>query len=153
MKIAKIIDYDPALVAIHQAAFERSWTEDDFKSYLLRPFHSFFGLWLDDHLRAFVLFAQIADEAEILTLATSKSFCNKGLAQHLLQQAFQTFGDLGLKTVLLEVAVDNAPALRLYEKLGFEKQGVRKAYYARNNGPAVDAVMMGLTIAKKADNP
>jgi ribosomal-protein-alanine N-acetyltransferase len=42
----------------------------------------------------------------------------------------------------LEVAADNAPALALYQRAGFETVGRRRGYYARIEGPAQDAVLM-----------
>lgn len=42
--------------------------------------------------------------------------------------------DLNISTLFLEVNEQNKPAIHLYEKLGFEKLGVRKKYYNNNNG-------------------
>ena len=42
----------------------------------------------------------------------------------------------------LEVAVDNAAAVALYEKAGFETTGRRPRYYARPSGERVDALLM-----------
>ena len=36
---------------------------------------------------------------------------------------------IGAKRMLLEVKVNNNPALKLYEKFGFTKMGLRKRYY------------------------
>ena len=41
--------------------------------------------------------------------------------------------------MLLEVAVDNAPAQRLYAQYGFEGVGIRKGYYQPSN---TDALVM-----------
>ena len=45
--------------------------------------------------------------------------------------------------VLLEVRVDNAPAIHLYESLGFEQLGMRRAYYQPGN---IDAWTMRLEL-------
>jgi [ribosomal protein S18]-alanine N-acetyltransferase len=44
-----------------------------------------------------------------------------------------------VRKVLLEVAVDNAPAQRLYAQYGFAGVGVRKGYYQPSN---TDALVM-----------
>ena len=45
----------------------------------------------------------------------------------------------GIRTVHLEVRVGNSVAVRLYERLGFVKDGIRKGYYT---DPVEDAVLM-----------
>ena len=41
------------------------------------------------------------------------------------------------KNITLEVKEDNEPAIKLYEKFGFEKKAIREGYY---NG--VDGILM-----------
>ncbi len=49
---------------------------------------------------------------------------------------------LGLTRLQLEVYPDNTPAIRLYEKLGFEVEGIHGAYAFRD-GRYVDTLVMG----------
>jgi ribosomal-protein-alanine N-acetyltransferase len=49
------------------------------------------------------------------------------------------------KTVHLEVAADNIPALVLYHRLGFKEAGRRKDYYERADG-SVDALRLALAL-------
>jgi ribosomal-protein-alanine N-acetyltransferase len=51
-----------------------------------------------------------------------------------------------VKRLFLEVAADNAAALRLYKGLGFAAVGRRKAYYRRPGGQPVDAVVLALAL-------
>lgn len=48
---------------------------------------------------------------------------------------------LGIKRLELTVYIDNAPALRLYEKFGFEREGLLRSYGLRA-GSYVDAYTM-----------
>jgi ribosomal-protein-alanine N-acetyltransferase len=48
----------------------------------------------------------------------------------------------GARRIYLEVAEDNAAARALYAAEGFEPIGRRRGYYARREGPAVDAITM-----------
>ena len=48
-----------------------------------------------------------------------------------------------VESLYLEVRTSNVPAIGLYKKLGFEKVGLRKAYYS---SPIEDAIVMQLKI-------
>ena len=47
--------------------------------------------------------------------------------------------------MLLEVRVDNMPALALYQRFGFQRLGLRKRYYQPEG---IDAYTMSLDIAR-----
>lgn len=87
-------------------------------------------------LAGFLLWRPLTDaETEILSLAVAESFRRRGLAEALARRLFA----LRRGEYFLEVRASNAAALGLYEKLGFERQGRRRAYYHR---PVEDAVLM-----------
>lgn len=46
----------------------------------------------------------------------------------------------------LQVWPDNARAIRLYEKFGFDREGYLRQHYRRNDGSLRDAVVMGLLL-------
>jgi GNAT superfamily N-acetyltransferase len=52
----------------------------------------------------------------------------RGLGEKLVEAVFERYGALGVKCFTLEVDAQNAPALRLYEKLGF-RQYAAVTYY------------------------
>lgn len=123
---------------IHAAAFvqERGWTADEFTQLLgqkfVHPFTTEGG---------FALTRTLAGESELLTLAVSPLFQRRGIARSLLATwlaAVRSEADVAF----LEVAADNHAAIALYHSAGFTRNGLRKAYYTRNDAPAVDAVLM-----------
>jgi ribosomal-protein-alanine N-acetyltransferase len=59
----------------------------------------------------------------------------RALLDHLLEEARRE----NIPQTLLEVAADNAPAVRLYDEYGFEVIGVRRGYYQPSN---TDALVM-----------
>lgn len=72
----------------------------------------------------------VFEDAEIANIAVDIPYRGRGIGEKLLSAMHETAKALGAKQSLLEVRVSNAPAIGLYEKLGYERYGVRKKYYA-----------------------
>ncbi len=126
------------MATLHAAAFadERTWSAVEFADILK-----------NDHVRAFTqphgfaLTSTAGGDTELLMLAVHPDHRRKGIARQLTLQWLDTvspFADIAF----LEVADDNLPALALYTELGFGISGRRTAYYARQNAPAADALIM-----------
>lgn len=127
------------LAQIHAAAFTQSrpWSQDEFTALLDSPLCFACG-----DGRSFSLVRVIADEAELLTIATDPACQRQGLARALMQD-WQTQARLrGAQTCFLEVAADNTAAIGLYLSQGFARCGCRRGYYARKNAASVDAIVM-----------
>ena len=99
-------------------------------------------LFIYDGIRArlfgFLFFQTVEDQGEILTIVIEKRCQNQGIGRALLK-VFLARIQSRAKTVFLEVAVDNARAISLYQSLGFVEIGIRKNYYKRQKGLRVDA--------------
>ena len=67
----------------------------------------------------------------VISLAVMPEYRRRGIATKLMEAALRSLRErYGAREVYLEVRVSNTPAIRLYEKLGFRKIHVIKAYYA-----------------------
>ncbi len=93
------------------------------------------GLWFDGY------------DGQIMTIGTRTVAQGRGVGRLLLDALIGRARDVGAEQVLLEVRVDNAPALRLYEEAGFERFGRRRGYYQPEN---VDAWTMRLPLGAPA---
>lgn len=81
----------------------------------------------DQFMTSCVVFQKIANDiCEILFLATVKSSYQKGQMARLLGD-FIAHGPF--ERIWLECRADNAAAIHLYRKLGFEESGQRQNYY------------------------
>jgi [ribosomal protein S18]-alanine N-acetyltransferase len=78
-------------------------------------------------------------EAWVQNIAVRRDQQRAGLGRALLEALLMEAGRRQARTVLLEVAADNAPAQKLYAAYGFEPIGVRRGYYQPSN---TDALVM-----------
>jgi len=77
----------------------------------------------------------------VLGMGLLPDWRGQGLGRRLAQAALTKAAAIGLERVQLEVYADNAPAIALYEKLGFVVEGKRRR--ARKlDGVYTDIVMM-----------
>ena len=83
------------------------------------------------------------DDWEITSMAVDQGHRKQGFGAVLVAHGVETAKKNGAPRVLLEVSAKNPIASRLYERFGFTKGRVRKAYYSDGS----DAVEMSLTIA------
>lgn len=128
------------LASLHARAFawrERGWSAAEFEALLANPHTILVG---DD--RAFLVGRSIAEEAEVLTLATDPDQRRKGLGRACLDAFETTACARGAVTSLLEVAADNGPAITLYLKAGYQQISCRAGYYRRSDSPSIDALIL-----------
>ncbi|MDQ0074557.1 putative acetyltransferase [Variovorax boronicumulans] len=83
--------------------------------------------------------------ASLGTLAVDPALHGKGVALTMVSQAIGELKAAGIKRVELCVESDNAPGLRFYEKLGFQREGTLRKFYKRaGDAEAIDDHMMAL---------
>ena len=128
-----------ALARTHAAAFSttRAWGADEFTALLAEP-----NTFTTGNQDSFVLMRVIADEAEVLTLATAPEHRRKGLARAALTLAEAEAKGRGAAAVFLEVAEDNSAARALYAGLAYMQVGRRPGYYTPKNGAPVAALVL-----------
>ena len=80
----------------------------------------------------------VLDEGYIDNVAVDPAYRRQGIADALID-TFVRFGAAKLAFLTLEVRAGNAPAIALYEKLGFYEVGRRTDYY---DDPKEDAILM-----------
>jgi ribosomal-protein-alanine N-acetyltransferase len=76
------------------------------------------------------------EESWVQNIAVDRRVQRGGIGRQLLEALL---AEAGKRKVLLEVAVDNAPAQRLYAAYDFEPVGLRRGYYQPSN---TDALVM-----------
>ena len=89
------------------------------------------------------VFAPGGAEADVLTVGVIPSQRGKGIARQLMALITDWAKQQGSIAMMLEVKVDNAEAIGLYESLGYAKLNIRKDYF----GTGLDALVMRLELS------
>ncbi len=76
-----------------------------------------------------------------LGLMVAAGYRRRGIGRALLGQAVSWARASGISKLELHVFPWNAPAIALYESVGFQQVGIRRRHYVRD-GELVDAVLM-----------
>lgn len=120
-----------AVMRVAGTSFSSVWGPQDYAYFLAHDCGVCLGVFLPDargrdRLAAYFLGLLVQGDLDVISVATAPEFRRRGLGERLLAAAVAT---PGVKRTLLEVAVDNAAALCLYEKMDFRVIGRRPAYY------------------------
>lgn len=133
---------------IHARVMARPWTEEEFADLLAQE--GSFALMVscvEGHMDGFILCRMAGGESEILTLAVSPESQGQGVGKALVSAALAIARGRGAEAMFLEVAEDNAPAVAVYERAGFEQVGTRPDYYRSGHHLRKDALVMRRDLA------
>lgn len=142
----------PEMAQVHGTAFpdEQTWGAQQIEDLLCQTSVRARAIRQQGQIQSFLLVQTVADQAEILTLATAPSARRRGLAAALLADTESLLSRDGVTTWLLDVAEDNSGAVAFYRSLGFKADGRRAKYYKRPAGIRVDAILMSKPMARQA---
>jgi ribosomal-protein-alanine N-acetyltransferase len=103
------------------------------ESFANNPYATYLVYLEDNKVIGYIYYSAIYERVEINQFEVLKTKRNTGIGTKLLEKLLQDVP----KDITLEVRVNNAPAIHLYEKLGFEKVALRKGYYQ-----GIDGILM-----------
>ena len=137
-----------SVAELHTLLFKRGGDEAECTSLLEQ--NGVFGFYArptdKKNLHGFVLSRVVADEAEILSIGTDANLQNNGLGCRLMQAAIGEASQRGAEKMFLEVDENNIPAVRLYQKIGFQTVGKREAYYDNGGETRSNALVLELKL-------
>ncbi len=126
-----------SIVTIEESNASNPWLMSTFNAELTNHLSNFFVAEYDDCICGFIIFWIIGTEAELHNISVAPEFKSQGIAIRLMEH-MDSRVEPECETIFLEVRASNAPAIALYNKLGFINNGSRKNYY-RN--PTEDALL------------
>lgn len=120
-----------AIAGLEEAAFQDPWPREMLAYEVAHP-HSVLLVAAPgpgSPLAAYAGFRHAVGEAELLRVAVHPQARRRGLARALLQEGLARLQQMDVQACFLEVRVDNAAAITLYESLGFAGISLRRGYY------------------------
>lgn len=96
---------------------------------------------VDKAVVGFAIYSSVLNEVSLMNIAVDPASQSCGIGRRLLKESLQRQKEQGMDVCFLEVRVSNDRAITLYESLGFNKVGLRKAYYPGRN-TREDAILM-----------
>jgi len=127
----------PAVEEIERRAYRTPWSRSMFASELAKSTSICLGAVEGERLVGYVINSRYVDAWHVMNVAVDPDYQRRGIATRLLERLFELTADDERRGYTLEVRVSNHDAIRLYERLGFERRGTRRGYYTDNREDAL----------------
>lgn len=147
VKIRRLQSEDIEPVSILEAkSFSMPWSAKDFAKLIEDNNSMYLVAELGGEIVGCCGVTNICGDGDINNVMVAEEYRGRGIAQSLMAELLLQGEAIGIENFTLEVRVSNAPAIRVYEKLGFVSEGIRPGFYER---PVEDAMIMW---KRKADH-
>ena len=132
-------EYVDQVCVLEEEAFSMPWHKESFLEMIANENACYLVALIGEEVVASCGLRHIVGEGEITNVVTKNTMRGKGIGRQILLQLLEEGAKMGAEAFTLEVRVSNAPAIHLYESLGFVSEGVRKNFYEE---PTEDALIM-----------
>lgn len=129
----------PFISRLEEETFSMPWSTEAFLEMIEKEDARYYVAEEDGRLLGGCGVLMIVGEGNITNVVIAPEARNRGVGTGLLQYMMEEGEREGLTAYTLEVRVSNAPAIHLYEKLGFVSEGIRPNFYEK---PTEDAMIM-----------
>jgi ribosomal-protein-alanine N-acetyltransferase len=130
-------DHLPAILVIEKLANSAPWSERSFRNEFDNPHGIFRVAILNGEVVGYGGVWLVVDEAHVTTIAVAEEQRRLGIGRRLMIEMLNQSKSSGMVCSTLEVRAGNAAAIHLYERLGYSRSALRKAYYPDNREDAV----------------
>jgi ribosomal-protein-alanine N-acetyltransferase len=127
----------PEIEEIEQRAYRTPWSRSMFASELAKGTSICLGAFEGDQIVGYIVNSRYVDAWHVMNVAVDPDYQRRGIATRLLERLFELTDEDDGRGYTLEVRVSNREAIRLYEKLGFQRHGIRRGYYTDNREDAL----------------
>ena len=133
------------VVAAEKEVYPFPWTRGNFLDALQAGYSAWVLRNAAGKVAAYSVMMMALDEAHLLNLSVARHAQRTGLGWRTLGWMADVARGYGGRTMLLEVRPSNEAAIRLYQRYGFERIGVRRGYYPAHGGRE-DAIVMRIPL-------
>ena len=119
----------PQVAQLEQLCFADPWSEKSIETELSCRLSVWLVALEGEQVVGYVGSQTVIDESDMMNIAVHPDFRRRGIAEALVAELEAALRQRGSRALTLEVRDSNAPAIALYEKLGFSQVGLRKNYY------------------------
>lgn len=135
------------IAAIERICFPDPWSETALRLFLCEDGYAVV-LCEGERVMAYGGLLWSVDEGQIINIAVSPDARRMGYGRRVMDALIEEAVRKGCMQMSLEVRASNAPAIALYQQLGFETAGRRKNFYTH---PTEDAFVMLKQLEQKVD--
>lgn len=128
-----------AVCRMEEEAFSMPWSAKDFEKLLSDSNSLYLVARCDGVVAGCCGVTNACGEGNINNVVVAKEYRGRGVAYAMMRELLKQGRQAGCVEFTLEVRVSNAPAIHLYEKLGFVSEGIRPRFYEK---PIEDAMIM-----------
>jgi [ribosomal protein S18]-alanine N-acetyltransferase len=126
-----------AIEESERSSYPTPWSRSMFAGELAKPSSICLGAFEGERLVGYLIVSRYVDAWHVMNVAVALDHRRRGVASELLGALFERTREDRRRGYTLEVRVSNAGAITLYERLGFERRGVRRGYYTDNREDAL----------------
>ncbi len=128
-----------AVSVIEAQSFSMPWSAADFEHLVSDEKSLYLVAEIDDQVVGCCGVTNVSGEGNINNVVVQEAYRGQGLAYAMMQELLKRGREMGCTEFTLEVRVSNAPAIHVYQKLGFVSEGIRPRFYEK---PVEDAMIM-----------
>lgn len=124
---------------IEKSIFSMPWKKKDFLDSIQKQTNLYLIAEVEGNIVGYCGLWGIVGEGQINNVAIRREYRGCGIASEMLKQLLEKAREMGLEEFTLEVRESNQSAICLYQKLGFQKEGIRENFY---QNPIENAIIM-----------
>ena len=141
-------DFAESLFEVANTGFDRHspWTVEQIKDTLDTESTLIFYATINQQVVGFIMTSLTIDMVDVFMVVVSIEFKKQSIGTKMFEALISYCEQEKISEIILETRITNIPAIALYERVGFQKVGLRKAYYS---SPIEDAIIMKREIGEE----